>query len=74
MSLPRNQQPNDASRTDPPPPKTPAVVPAEAPPESTDTDRDSGFNIPPGVDPDTARDPGNQTPAAPKTDNRSGRG
>lgn len=69
MSLPRNQQPNDASRTDPPPPKTPKPQP-----ETTDTDRDSGFNIPPGVDPDTARDPGNQTPAAPKTDNRSGRG
>jgi len=69
MSLPRNQQPNDASRTYPPPPKTP-----KPPRETTDTDRDSGFNIPPGVDPDTARDPGNQTPAAPKTDNRSGRG
>ncbi|MET0184203.1 MAG: hypothetical protein ABW210_01975 [Achromobacter sp.] len=69
MSLPRNQQPNDASRTDPPPPKTPLKTP-----ESADTGRDSGFNIPPGVDPDTARDPGKQTPAAPKTDNRSGRG
>ena len=30
-------------------------------------------NFPPGVDPEDARDPGNQTPGAPPVDNRSGR-
>jgi hypothetical protein len=31
----------------------------------------AGTNFPPGVDPETARDPGRMTPDAPKVDNRS---